>query len=144
MLLVTYDQIIAGFRALQAVDYDYGNEEARGWERLDELTDALTTVPDPERAVPEMFALMERLPDTDLGSPGALVHTLERWRGSYEEDLVLSVARCPSVLSVWMVNRILNSDLSPVARQRYLALLEHAAAHPKAPESVRGLAIPWE
>jgi hypothetical protein len=36
-----------------------------------------------------------------------------------------------------MVNRILNSDLSPVARQRYLALLEHAAAHPKAPESVR-------
>jgi hypothetical protein len=39
-----------------------------------------------------MFNVMERPPDADLGSPGPLVHTLERWRG-YEPELVNSVRR---------------------------------------------------
>ena len=136
MVPVKYEEIIAGFRTLQAVDFEYGNDEARGWERLGELTDALKTLPDPERAIPEMFAVMERLPDADMGSPGPLVHTLEKLRG-YEKELGLSVARCPSTLSVWMVNRILNSELTPADRRKYMALLEHAFVHPKATEGVR-------
>jgi hypothetical protein len=133
---VKYEEIIAGFRALQAVDFEYGNDDARGWERLGELTDALKTLRDPEKAIPEMFAVMERLPDADIGSPGALVHTLEKFRG-YEKELVLSVARCPSTPSVWMVNRILNTDLSSADRRMYMTLLEDAAAHPKTTEAVR-------
>ena len=53
-----YEQIIAGFRALQT-------------------------------------SVMERLPDVDLGSPGPLVHTLERLHG-YENELMRSVRRQPS------------------------------------------------
>jgi hypothetical protein len=83
-----------------------------------------------------MFAVMERLPGADMGSPGPLVHTLEKL-GGYEKELVLSVARCPTTLSVWMVNRILNSDLTPADRRKYLALLEQAFVHPKATEGVR-------
>ena len=79
-------------RALQASDFDYKNINARGCERLAELTDALTSVPGAEKAIPEMFSVMERLPDSDVGSRGPLVHALERWR-DYEPELVNSVCR---------------------------------------------------
>jgi hypothetical protein len=133
---VKYEQIISGFRALQSSDFDDMNVDARGRERLWELTDALMSVPAPEKAIPELFGVMERLPATDLGSPGPLVHTLERLHG-YEGELVRSVRRQPSLLSVWMVNRILNTDLSDDARRSYIALLNEALAHPNAPETVR-------
>jgi hypothetical protein len=106
-------------------------------ERLAELTDALMNVPDAEKAIPEMFSVMERLPDADLGSPGPLVHTMERWRGGYEHELVDSVRRCPSILSVWMVNRILNTDLPDDTRRSYMSLLNEVATHTTAPEPVR-------
>jgi hypothetical protein len=133
---VKYEQIIAGFRALQASDFDDMNVDARGRERLRELTDALMSAPEPEKAIPELFSVMERLPDVDLGSPGPLVHTLERLRG-YEAELGRSVRRQPSLLSVWMVNRILNMHLSEDSRQSYITLLSEAATHPNVPESVR-------
>jgi len=134
---MTYEEIIAGFRALQASDFDYENINARGPERLAELTDALMSVPEPEKAVPEMFRVMERLRDADLGSPGPLVHTMERWRGAYEHELVNSIRRCPSMLSVWMVNRILNSDLTDDTRRSHMLLLNEAPTHPTASEPVR-------
>ena len=127
---------MAGFRALVASDFDLNNREAQGAEKLVELTDALMKLPSPERAIPELFAVMERLPESDLGSPGPLVHTLERLR-SYEEELATSVHRRPTTLSVWMVNRILNTDLPVELRQRYMELLRDAEAHAEATQSVR-------
>jgi len=44
----------------------------------------------PESAIQEMFRLMERMPDAELGSPGPLVHTLEAILG-YETYLVDSL-----------------------------------------------------
>ncbi len=134
---MTYEEIVAGFRALQESDFDEGNIHARGPERLAELTDALMSVPEPERAIPEIFTVMERLLDADLGSPGPLVHTLERWRGSYEVELARSVRRCPSMLSVWMVNRILNSNLSGETRRTYMSLLNEVATRANAPKDVK-------
>jgi hypothetical protein len=131
-----YEEIIAGFRALKAEDFDYMNVSARGSERLAELTDALMSAPDAEKAIPELFAVMERLPNAHLGSPGPLVHTLEGLQG-YEKELVRSVRHQPSQLSVWMVNRILNTDLSDDTRRAYIGLLNEASAHPLAPEAVR-------
>ena len=132
-----YEDIVAGFRALQASDFDDENTSARGRERLAELTDALMSVSEPEQAVPEMFRLIERLSDAHLGSPGPLVHTMERWRGRYEDELVNSIRRRPTKLSVWMVNRILNSDLPRDTRRLYMSLLNEAATHPAASEPVR-------
>lgn len=134
---MTYEEIVAGFRALRESDFDYANINAHGPERLVELTEALKSVPEPERAIPEMFRVMERLLDADLGSPGPLVHTMERWRGGYEHELVNSVRRCPSTLSVWMLNRILNTDLTDHTRRMYMALLNEAATHPNASKDVR-------
>jgi hypothetical protein len=79
---MNYQEIVAGLRTLQTSDFDYKNVGARGWERLAELTDALRATPGPpEDAIPELFSVMERMPDADLGSPGPLVHTLEALKG---------------------------------------------------------------
>ena len=76
---MTYEEIIAGLRSLRPSDFDDNNVEARGRERLYELTDALMATPSspPEAAIPELFGVMERMSDANLGSPGPLVHTLE-------------------------------------------------------------------
>jgi len=131
-----YDEIIAGFQSLKAPDFDPMNINARGLERLKELTDALMGISERERAIPELFGVMERLPDAHLGSPGPLVHTLEALKG-YENELIRSVRRSPSLLSVWMVNRILNTDLPSDLRQSYMAVLDEAAARPDVSKAVR-------
>lgn len=135
---MTYEEIIAGLRTLRPSDFDDNNVEARGRERLNELTDALMATLDgrPEAAIPELFAVMERMPDADLGSPGSLVHTLEAFKG-YEAELVRSVRRSPSLLSVWMVNRILNTDLPIDTRESYMSLLNDAAIRSDVPRTVR-------
>jgi hypothetical protein len=81
----------------------------------------------------DMFDLMERLDDVDLGSPGPLVHALESTGNGYEPRLEASVRRKPSPLSVWMVNRILNADRAD--RRSWLDLLTEAASHPLASEA---------
>ena len=131
-----YEEIVAGFHSLEASDFDYANVGARGLERLAELTDALMNLPDKRKGNPRLFSVMERLPYSDLGSPGPLVHTLERLHG-YEEELVRSVRRQPSTLSVWMVNRILNTQLPVDTRRSYMALLNEALINTRAPEPVR-------
>lgn len=112
------------------------NVNARGRERLYELTDAVMTLVSPEKAIHDMFAVMERLPKSDLGSPGPLVHTLEALPG-YEEELLKSVRRRPTVLSVWMINRILNTGLASDVRRDLMASLREAEINPEATGEVR-------
>lgn len=130
------EDIVTGFRSLSTIDFDPLNSNANGSERLYQLTDAVRHSPDPERFIPEMFAVMERLPEADLGSPGPLVHTLERLKG-YEEELFRSIRRKPTELSIWMINRIMNTAQPLEERRAYTALLREAAAHPEANESAR-------
>jgi hypothetical protein len=137
---MTYEQILLGLHSLKASDFDHNNEGACGAEKLSDLMDALMSVPSPQRATPELFGLMERLPKSDLGSPGPLVHTLEKLPG-FEAELVKSVVRYPTELSVWMINRILNAELSSNTRKTYLALLESVTTHPKTTEIVRNEAL---
>jgi hypothetical protein len=135
---VTYEEIIAGLRTLRLSDFDNNNTEARGRERLYELTDALMAIPGgpPDAAIPELFGVMERMPDADLGSPGPLVHTLESLK-EYEAELMRSVRRSPSLLSVWMVNRILNTEVPNDLRPSYMSLLNEASTRPDVPKAVR-------
>ena len=133
----TFDQILDGLAALKAEDFDYHHPGFDGNERLHELTAELMTLPQPERAVPALFDVMERMPDADLGSPGPLVHTLERMRGHYESELVESIKRRPTPLALWMVNRILNGTGNPEQRQFYMDLLRFAAEHPAASGSAK-------
>jgi hypothetical protein len=123
-------EIAADFDALTARDFDYTNAGARGWERLDELCDEMRKVNDAATCAPVMFRTMERLDGVELGTPGPLVHTLEMWRGGYEQLLTQSVRRKPTPLSVWMVNRILN--VRPPDAESWMALLRSGADNPAA------------
>lgn len=133
----TFDQILEEFAAFKSEDFDLMRRDSDGIERLRAFTDELMTLPKPERGIRAMFDLMERLPESDLGSPGPLVHTLEQMTGRYESELVASIKRRPMPLAVWMVNRILNATQASDQRQVYLDLLQFAAEHPSATEATR-------
>lgn len=132
---MTYEEITSGLRALEVKDFAYDGSEVNGPERLEQLTDALLELPERQRAVPELFAAMERLAEADLGSPGPLVHTLAQL--DYIEELIASVQRLPTVLSVCMVNRLLNTDLPTERRQFFMDLLLQAAKRPDATYGTR-------
>src|SRR5437773_2057684 len=83
----------------------------------------------------ETHRVMERMPDTEMGAPGPLVHALERMSGRYENELVESIKRKPTPLAIWMVNGILNGTRSREQRQYYMDLLRFAVDHPAATES---------
>ena len=122
------DQIAADFDALSAHDFDLWNEAAAGMERLNKLTDELLELGMPEPAARLMFGFMERLDSSDLGSPGPLVHTLEKLPG-YEALLSESVMRKPTPLTLWMVNRILNVTSDGGRRRQLVTLLRQAQSH---------------
>ena len=128
-------QIAADFDALAAIDFDYSNVEADSWEKLDRLCDEMRELNDASVCAPIMFRTMERLDNVELGTPGPLVHTLESWRGEYETLLAESVRRKPSPLTVWMVNRILNTQ--PPDSGMWLALLASAMENPSASDSTK-------
>ena len=134
---LSFDQILAELAALQPEAFDLKRLDSYGIERLNALTHDLMLLPQPERAISALFAVMERMPVAEMGTPGPLVHTLEKMRGHYEHELVKSIERQPAYLSIWMVNRILNATRDSRQRQIYLDLLRIATEHPKTPESVR-------
>ena len=56
-------------------------------------------------SVQPLLRLMERHPLTDFGSPGPIVHFVERfYKKGYEEELLLSL----NLHTVWMLNRLIN------------------------------------
>jgi hypothetical protein len=131
-MATTADQIIASLESFVAKD-DGGDEET-----LYDIIEAFDALSDRHRVLPFMFAVMERYPHADLGSPGPLVHSIEQLPvAEFEPLLRSSVERQPGQLNVWMVNRILNSSLSPQHRAELLALLDRVNSHPCASETTR-------
>lgn len=61
-------------------------------------------------AVEPLLLFMERHPLSDFGMPGAIVHSVEKfYKKGYEDLLIASVIRRPTVHTVWMLNRIKNA-----------------------------------
>ncbi|HEY8099401.1 MAG TPA: hypothetical protein VIF82_01510 [Burkholderiaceae bacterium] len=114
-------------------------EEASNIQRLYEILKGVDSLPNREEALPAMFGLIERCCDEDLGAPGPLVHEIEAIRG-YEESLIESLTRKPTLLTTWMANRILNAALDVKGREKWLSVLSNVTAHSLAPEDVRSLA----
>jgi hypothetical protein len=106
---------------------------------LSELFEGFRQLDERERAVPAMLHLLERFPAADFGSPGPLVHELEDIVG-YRASLRESLHRQPTKLTVWMINRILNSRLVPAERALWLSELRQALEHPNTSADARELA----
>jgi hypothetical protein len=107
--------------------------------RLYRLFQDFRSLPDRHRVAPAMFSLLERSPDAEFGSPGPLDHELEAIPG-YLALLRDSVRRQPTHLTVWMVNRLLNTNLPSDQRESWLSELRGALEHPLVSEQTRGLA----
>jgi hypothetical protein len=131
---LTADEMIAALASFEPEPGD-GNPL-----RLYSITEGFNELPDRKRIVPAMFALMERYPDAELGTPGPLVHSIESLGSEWYEPLLIdSVRRQPVELNVWMVNRILNTNLKPEYRRRLLELMRSVPEHPKVPAYVAEL-----
>lgn len=85
----------------------------------------------------DVFAFFERYPGVDLGSPGPLVHLLEQHVGRYENLLIASLKKKPSVTTVTMAHRILNAHRSSEERATFMELLALASENHAAPDVVR-------
>jgi hypothetical protein len=99
------------------------------------LTDAWTTAGAGVETVEPILQFMEEHSAIDFGTPGPLVHFVERfYRNGYEDKLVESVQRRPTWHTVWMLNRVVNGTKIPEVKERLIAVMEevkrNAVAHP--------------
>ncbi|WP_186133518.1 hypothetical protein [Burkholderia gladioli] len=78
-------------------------------DELDDLCDEIDGRSDGGQFLDALFSILENNPNEDFGSPGAIVHTAERYFGKgYEQKLIESLSRNPTVHTVWMLNRVIN------------------------------------
>jgi len=95
------------------------------------LVDLIARIEDmaePHHAFRSLFDLLERYPDAHFGSPGPIVHFLEKFfPGGYEVELIASVRRRPTSHTVWMLNRLANGTLGD-DRRRFLDELRRVEA----------------
>ena len=86
-----------------------------------------------------LLRLMERHPLADFGSPGPIVHFVERfYKKGYEEELLLSLKRMPTLHTVWMLHRLINgTDQAEV----YLDLLKEISENASCDKEIREEAL---
>jgi hypothetical protein len=106
--------------------------------RLRQITDLLTTRESVHDSLPELLGVFERHPEADLGSPGPLVHKAEEADlAVLVGELIASLNRRPTAMTVWMARRCLNGRITPTQRQSLAAVLRAVLKHPSAPGEVR-------
>ena len=83
-------------------------------------------------AVEPLLLFMERHPLSDFGMPGTIVHYAEQ--KGYEALLAVSVARRPTLHTVWMLNRIKNAGEDA---GKYEQLLRDILERPDVEEEIK-------
>lgn len=95
-----------------------------------EITDQLEEKENGFVAVEPILMIIETNPNIDFGSPGPLVHYVERfYEHGYEEKLIDSIKRRPTELTVWMLNRIVNGSEGD-KKKYYIKLMEEVLIFP--------------
>jgi hypothetical protein len=88
--------------------------------------------------VEPILRFMEHHSELDYGSPGALVHFVERfYKAGYEDKLLQSIRRLPTPHTIWMLNRLINGTSADAQREALRAEMRRAAEHPSATSQVR-------
>lgn len=87
-------------------------------------------------SVEPILRFIEDHPNLDYGMPGPLVHFIEEfYLKGYEERLIESVGRKPTMMTVWMLNRILNGTEEPAKRLPLVRAMSQAASNTKADQA---------
>lgn len=107
-----------------------------------ELVEELKTSGAGLEAVVEILRCMEANPNADFGTPGPLVHFVERFfKKGYEDELAKSLARQPTSHTVWMLNRLINGTKDATERARLIGVLKAAREHPSANQETQDSVI---
>ena len=86
-------------------------------------------------SIEPLLKLMERHTLTSFGSPGAIVRFVETfYKRGYEEKLIASLKRMPTVHTVWMLHRIMNGEDNT---EDYLSLLKRISENEDYDEEIR-------
>jgi hypothetical protein len=117
---------------LTGIEFHDGEADLQG---MYAVRESLAESDRPRDAVPLLFEWFEQHPEEELGSPGPFVHFIEEVQ-DYHDLLVSSVERCPTCITVWMVNRLANGTEGQ-ERERWVRLLKNVAADPSAEEGAR-------
>jgi hypothetical protein len=100
-----------------------------------DLTDSWLAAGIGIEVVEPVLRFMENHPSLDYGSPGSLVHFVERFNGpAYLEALSASLERTPTAHTAWMLNRVANAAPTQETRAMFIALMERATRNPAASE----------
>lgn len=91
-------------------------------------------------AVVSLLMLMERHPLVDFGMPGEIVHFVETFSGNgYEDLLVQSVKRNPTLHTVWMLHRLIN-DPNGTRNNEFVSLVKEVADRTDIDKGIANLA----
>ena len=129
---MTIEEIISELKEIRIEN----SEDFNNLDRVDELCDGLTKLPNGALACQTLVELIERHPNIEFGMPGTPVHVLESFDGHYETYLYDSLKRRPTELTVWMLNRIINSKTGN-ERDELLELLKMSMTNENADEQTR-------
>jgi len=89
-----------------------------------EIIEQLEEIPESIEAIEPIIKLIEMNPDADFGTPGPLVHFLEKFgENAYYYKLIESIKRQPTSHTLFMFNRIVNS-LKGKKRIEYLQIFD--------------------
>jgi len=111
-------------------------------EQASEIIDEVSLLPNSFDAVEPILRFMEMNPEMDFGTPGTLVHFVERFYGQgYEQMLIDSIRRKPALHTVWMLNRIINGTDDTVEKSRLIQMLKNVTESPLASSAIQGLAM---
>ncbi len=102
-----------------------------------EISEEMLKAYKPVEYIIHLFKVFESFPDANFGSPGPYVHFIEKFYPNYLEILKDSIRRRPTMQTIWMVNRILNSDLSVKTRNELLNILKSVLKNSSANEFER-------
>ena len=110
--------------------------------RLYNITDAIDADGLAVQCVAEMLAVFERNPDTDLGSPGPLVHCIETVpMADFVPILVKSVERAPTTMTLWMSERCLRSNPTDEVAATLIAAIKTIQASATASSELKSEAM---
>ena len=118
---------------IDAIPFEDGEADVLA---MDEAVLAIDSLPEPRQAVPLLFDWFEAHAGQHVGSPGAFVHFIEE-KLDFFPLLLASLARRPTGITVWMVNRIANAATDAPEIQQWIDVLQAALVHPMADDECR-------
>lgn len=123
----------AGDLAAELESFDFNGDADF---RLNLLATEIEKHPEGAKLVSAILSLFERFPHEDFGMPGPLVHVAEHfYRKGYEDELLVSLRRFPTSLTIWLANRIVNAK--DVNSSRFLELLKQVSERSDLDENLR-------